>query len=187
MADPQSKAAETGDAPTHSTSSNEYRICRADFADPKVIILLKTHHATVTDPSINVAGEQTYALDLSALQAPNIHLWTIWSSNRIDPGPGSDIILGCAALKVLDDSAGEIKSMHTTAVARGRGIGGLMVDKLVEQARELGLQALYLETGSMEGFAAVRRFYKRKGFVECGPFGEYKRQENSIFMRREVD
>lgn len=169
------------------TPSFSHHIRKADFTDPKLINLLKIHHSIVTDPSINVAGGQTYALDLSALQVPNIHLWTIWSSSSSIPDSCSDDLHGCAALKILDDSAGEIKSMHTVAAARGQGIGGQLIDKIVDVSRDLGLKLLYLETGSMDGFAGVRSFYKGKGFNECGPFGDYKPQENSVFMCRRID
>lgn len=168
------------------TPSTNYHIHGADFTDPRLIKLLKTHHATVTDPSINVAGEQTYALDISALKVPNIQLWTIWSSNSSTQDSDSGDLLGCAALKTLDDSTEEIKSMHTVAAARGQGTGGRLVDKIVEEGRKPGLEVLYLETGSMDGFSSVRSFYKGKGFAECEPFGDYRRQENSVFMCRRI-
>lgn len=189
MAEPTAKstASESVTARQHTLGDTNYEIRKADFTDPNVLSLLRTHHATVTAPSVNVAGEQTYALDISALQKPNIHLWTIWSPNSTSHGSGSETIIGCAALKILDNAAGEIKSMHTTAAARGQGIGGLMVDKIVEEARRLGLRVLYLETGSMKGFAAVRRFYRAKGFEDCGPFGDYGWQENSVFMCRDIN
>lgn len=76
--------------------------------------------------------------------------------------------------------------MHTVAAARGRGIGGRLVDMVVEEGRKSGLKVLYLETGSMDGFFSVKSFYKGKGFAECEPFGGYRRQENSVFMCRRI-
>lgn len=171
----------------HLEANTSYYLRKADFNDPRLIKLLKTHHATVTDPSINVAGGQLYALDLSALQVPGIDLWTICSSSMLTPDSEPGALLGCAALKILDDSAGEVKSMHTVAAARGQGLGGLLVDKIVEEGRKAGLKVLYLETGSMDGFAGVRSFYRGKGFSQCEPFGDYRPQENSVFMARRID
>jgi len=39
-----------------------------------------------------------------------------------------------------------------------------------------------LETGSQDFFAPARRLYARHGFVECGPFGSYALDPNSVFM-----
>jgi putative acetyltransferase len=34
------------------------------------------------------------------------------------------------------------------------------------------------------GFAAARTLYARAGFAECGPFGGYGPDPNSVFMTR---
>ena len=43
-----------------------------------------------------------------------------------------------------------------------------------------------LETGSWDYFAPARALYAGEGFVECGAFGEYREDPNSVFMTREV-
>jgi putative acetyltransferase len=45
-----------------------------------------------------------------------------------------------------------------------------------------GMARLSLETGSWAYFAPARARYARHGFVECGPFGEYREDPNSVFM-----
>ncbi|MEO1275136.1 MAG: GNAT family N-acetyltransferase [Pseudomonadota bacterium] len=55
--------------------------------------------------------------------------------------------------------AGEIKSMHTAAEARGRGIGAALLSHILSEARARGYTALYLETGSNEGYAAARALH----------------------------
>lgn len=161
----------------------EHILKLADFKDAQLISLLKIHHATVTDPESNVPGQKMYALDVTDLQDPDIQLWTIWTINN-------SRILGCAALKKLylsEGLAGEVKSMHTVAAARGQGIGALLVAKLVVEARKMGVQKLYLETGSSEGFSKARRFYAQQGFVDCGSFGDYQEQENSVFLCKALE
>lgn len=156
---------------------------RADFTSPSLLSLLHIHHETVTSPELNIPGQETYALDVNDLRQPNIQLWTVFSD--------SGTLLGCGALKLilLHDgiSIAEIKSMHTTSASRGQGVGGAMIAKLIEEAKNLGIKTVYLETGSTPGFASVRKFYSANQFRECGPFGDYCYQENSFFMYREVD
>ena len=46
---------------------------------------------------------------------------------------------------------------------------------------------LSLETGSWPYFEAARAFYRRHGFVECPPFGDYNPDPNSVFMTLELE
>ena len=99
---------------------------------------------------------------------------------------GGDL-LAVGALKQLDAEHGELKSMHTAAAARGRGIGAAMVEHLLDVARGRGLRRVSLETGSMDAFVPARTLYARYGFAECGPFGDYSPSPNSTFMTLELD
>ena len=65
-------------------------------------------------------------------------------------------LLAMGALKTLDESHAELKSMHTVESARGQGIGRAMVDQLVEVARHRGFQQVSIETGPQEAFAPAR-------------------------------
>lgn len=91
--------------------------------------------------------------------------------------------MGIGALKRLSADHGEVKSMHT---ARRRGVGGALLEKIIASARAAGLKRLSLETGSQDYFGPARALYARQGFVECGPFADYKLDPNSVFMTRQV-
>ena len=116
-------------------------------------------------------------LDLDALRSADITFWSAWD--------GVDL-LGCAALKELDATHGEIKSMHTAARHRGRGVGLGLLRQIVAEARSRGYRRLSLETGSMEAFVPARALYARFGFVVCPPFGDYRLDPNSVFMTLEL-
>jgi putative acetyltransferase len=120
-------------------------------------------------------ADSVHALDHSALSAPGITFWTAREDG---------LLLGCGALKQLDNSAGEIKSMRTTPAARGRGIAALLLTRILADARERGFEQLYLETGSEEFFAPARRLYDRHGFTDCPPFADYTLDPHSVFMQR---
>lgn len=91
-------------------------------------------------------------------------------------------LLAIGAIVELEPTHGEVKSMHTAAEARGRGIGRLVLNHVIAVARERGYSRLSLETGSIEEFAPARRLYEAAGFIECEPFGDYVPSINSTFM-----
>ncbi len=121
--------------------------------------------------------EDMHALDVSGLLDPAVTFY----SYRVDAE-----VLAIGALRLLGDGQGELKSMHVAAAARGRGIGRAMLDHLLTVARESGLQRLSLETGSMPAFAPARTMYASAGFMECGPFGDYRESSYSTFMTLEL-
>ena len=49
-----------------------------------------------------------------------------------------------------------------------------------------GYTRLSLETGTQPGFVPARRLYESFGFVECGPFADYREDPNSVFMTLEL-
>jgi putative acetyltransferase len=150
------------------------RIIDGDFTDARVIELLRIHLAS---SRANTAPGSAHALDLAGLQSREISFWTIWNG---------ETLLGCGALKRLASDHGEIKSMHTAQAARRTGVGSAMLRHIVATARARGMARLSLETGSWDHFAPARALYRSHGFVECGPFGDYVLDPNSVFMTLEI-
>ena len=146
------------------------RIVDGGLEDPRVMALLRLH---VTRARAETAPGSAHALDLSGLRAPDVTFWSVWDG---------DELVGVGALKRLSAEHGEIKSMHTVEAARGRGVGSALVRHIMAEARARGMRRLSLETGSWPYFLAARALYARHGFVECGPFGEYREDPNSVFM-----
>lgn len=136
----------------------------------EVHALLQTHLDTM---AVHSPPESRHALDLSGLRVADVTFWTVWEG---------DVLIGCGALKELSPEHGEIKSMHTAAAHRGKGVAGLIVDHVLATAKARGYTRLSLETGSPEGFAPARALYARYGFTYCGPFGDYKEDPYSVFM-----
>ena len=125
-----------------------------------------------------VEHRSAHALDLLGLRAREITFWSAWEG---------EAVVGVGALRHLGDGHGEIKSMHTAEAARGRGVGSAMLRHIMAAARARGMSRLSLETGSWPYFEPARALYARHGFVECGPFGDYREDPNSVFMTRELN
>lgn len=145
--------------------------------DPRrddVIALLERHllfARAVTPP------EDVHALDLDGLLDSSVTFFSVRDGATL---------VGIGAIKQLDSTHMEVKSVHTAEEARGNGVASAIVDKLVSTAREHGAHRVSLETGSMDEFAPSRALYRRLGFVECGPFGDYSPSPSSIFMTLEL-
>src|SRR6201998_2545174 len=95
-----------------------------------------------------------------------------------------DTLLGVAAIKELDAAHAEVKSMHTAAEARGRGVGRALLSHLIDTARTRGYQRISLETGTTPGFAAARALYESAGIVPTGPFADYPETGDNCFYTR---
>ncbi len=145
-----------------------------DLRGPEIASLLQTHVAFCKAAS---PPESAHVLDLDSLRVPEVTFWSVWD--------GHDLI-GCGALKELDPAHGEVKSMHTAAKHRGRGVGLVVLKQIVAEARLRGYRRLSLETGSMAAFASARSLYAGFGFSECAPFGSYRPDPNSAFMTLEL-
>jgi putative acetyltransferase len=118
-----------------------------------------------------------HALDIRALTNADI----TFCSARV-----GGVLMGVGALRRLDDEHAELKSMHTTSAARGRGIGRAMVEHLLALARAHGYERVSLETGTMDAFAPARRLYAAQGFRPCPPFGDHVANVRSACMTRAV-
>lgn len=145
-----------------------------DPRNPDIVTLLERHldfARSVTPP------EDVHALDLDGLLGNDVTFYSLREAGRL---------LGIGAIKTLDGSHMELKSIHTAQEARGRGVGRAIVDHLLGVARERGAGRVSLETGSMDAFAPSRALYARVGFVECAPFGHYSPSRASTFMTMEL-
>lgn len=140
--------------------------------DPGLADLIERHlelmHAS--SPSCSV-----HAMTAEALAGADVRFFALFDD-------GEAIAMG--ALKAIDDTQGEIKSMHVRHDRRGSGLADAMLSHLLTVARETGWSRLSLETGSQEAFAPARGLYGRNGFNTCGPFEGYTLDPNSVFMTR---
>ncbi len=114
-----------------------------------------------------------HALGIEGLRRPEVTFWSAWEGS---------LLLGCGALKELDPTHGEVKSMRTPAALRRRGAGRALLTHIIAVARARGYERLSLETGAAAAFQPAHQLYERFGFTSCGPFGDYRDDPNSRFM-----
>ena len=143
-----------------------------DLRGPEIAALLEEHLQSMRQHS---PPESVHALDLDALRKPEITFWTAW---------GGKELLGCGALKELDPTHGEIKSMRTASRHLRQGVALSIMQVILAEAKKRSYQRLSLETGSMAAFAPARAMYARLGFQLCGPFQGYVEDQHSVFMTK---
>ena len=142
--------------------------------DPVMADLITRHLELMyaSSPSCSI-----HAMDAAALEEAGAQFFAVIED-------GQAIAMG--ALKRIDETHGELKSMHVRKDRRGHGLADAMLAHLLEAARRAGLKRISLETGSQDAFGPARAFYGRNGFNTCPPFEGYTLDPNSVFMTREL-
>ena len=115
----------------------------------------------------------THVLDITGLKDPSIKFWSLWEN---------DELMGIGALKFLDEGHGEFKSIRVNDKFRNSGNGLKVINHLINEAKNLSIKKLSLETGAGEFFLNARKLFTECGFKISEPFSHYKNDINSIYM-----
>lgn len=97
-------------------------------------------------------------------------------------------IIGCAGIAQLDNFDGnvcELQKMYFLEVARGKGLGAMMIDICLEKAKEFGFEACYLET--MPYMKAAQKLYQKNGFEYIdAPMGNTGHYSCPVWMLKKI-
>jgi ribosomal protein S18 acetylase RimI-like enzyme len=76
---------------------------------------------------------------------------------------------GCVALRPLDHQICEMKRLYVRPGYRGKGVGRVLVEGVIAEARSIGYERMRLDTieSSMQDAIAL---YRRRGFREIAPY-----------------
>ena len=92
-------------------------------------------------------------------------------------------ICGIGSVKIFDEY-GEIKRVYVTKKFRGIGIAKAIVKKLEGHLLKNSVAMARLETGIYQHEAID--LYKKLGYSEIAPFGDYTEDPLSVFMERDL-
>lgn len=152
--------------------TSEIRI--ADLEAPETLALLDLHlrgmHAFSPPGSV-------HALDVSALRRPGVTVWGLYRDGRL---------AGIGALRLLDCSQGEVKSMRTHPDFLRSGVGAALLEHIIGEARSRGLRRLSLETGTGNAFDPALALYRRRGFEPGAAFGGYAESDFNRFLHLDL-
>jgi putative acetyltransferase len=150
-------------------------ITPADLDAPEFADFIREHLAAMAPTA---PAESRHALNLDGLRADGVRVWVALLGERI---------VGTIATAPVGERHQEIKSMRTDPTVRRQGIGTALLEHATADARDRGVTRLSLETGSMAFFAPARELYRRHGFVDCPPFGDYREDPLSCFLTRVIE
>ena len=150
------------------------KVIENNFDDIKVNDLLTKHFIELRSVS---PDDSCHVLDIKGLKDSSIKFWSFWDNNQL---------IGCAALKFLDNKHGELKSIRVEDKSRGKGIGEKIISHLIKVAKEGGIRRLSIETGAGDFFKSARKLFKKFGFKTCIPFSNYKEDPNSCYYDLEI-
>jgi putative acetyltransferase len=80
-------------------------------------------------------------------------------------------LAGCIAMRKLEPHVCEMKRLFLRPAYRGKGLGKVLVESIIDEARKLGYRYMRLDTvpGRMDQAIAL---YRAMGFVEIEPYCE---------------
>ena len=146
-----------------------------NFDNPEVHELLTKHFIELRAASPEGSA---HVLDIPGLMVPSIKFWSLWEKKEL---------MGCGALKFLDEGHGEFKSIRIHENFKGKGNGAKIVNHLINEAKKLNIKRLSIETGSSDFFAPARKLFDNCGFKPCKPFAHYKEDINSLYLTKLLD
>ena len=143
-----------------------------NFDNPEVHELLLKHFIELRAASPEGSA---HVLDIPGLKVPSIKFWSLWKN---------DMLIGCGALKFLDNEHGEFKSIRIHDNFREKGYGDSVINHLINEAKKLNVKRLSIETGAGDFFKPARKLFNKCGFKTSEPFAHYKKDVNSIYLTK---
>lgn len=153
---------------------SDYRIVEDDLTGAEVTALLAMHVAEAHSVS---PACKVHALPLEKLRDPAVTFYSAWRGDRL---------AAIGALKRIDAQRAEIKSMRAAPEFRGEGAGEAILVHLIAEARRHGYRWLGLETGRPDFFTPARTLYAKHAFTECDDFADYRSDDFSMCLGRDL-
>ena len=145
-----------------------------NFDHPEVHELLNKHFIELRAASPKGSA---LVLDIAGLKVPSIKFWSLWENKKL---------LGCGALKFLDNFHGEFKSIRVHDNFRNKGNGKKVIDHLISKAKILNIKRISIETGAGKFFEPARKLFDKCNFKPCKPFAHYKSDPNSLYYTLQI-
>ncbi len=90
--------------------------------------------------------------------------------------------VGCIGLRKLEDGICEMKRLYLRESARGKGVGVTLIEKVIEDAGEIGYEKMRLDTYPPKMSKAVS-LYEAHGFYAILPYYDNP-HEGVLFMEK---
>lgn len=138
-----------------------------------------THMLVENDPHFQVYLDlQHYDAEVADLTKkygmPDGRLYVAWCDGQ----PA-----GCIALRRLGGTTCELKRLYVRPAFRGRGIAGVMMQRILDDARAIGYTVMLLDT--LPFLTSAIRMYRALGFYDIPPYNDSP-LDTTIFLRLDL-
>ncbi len=96
-----------------------------------------------------------------------------------------NLAAGCIALRKIDVETCEMKRLYVREDFRGLGLGKMLIEKLIKEARAVGYKKMRLDTLPDKMPSAVK-LYKSYGFCKISPYYNNPHRE-TLFMELDLN
>ena len=86
---------------------------------------------------------------------------------------------GCVAIRRIEEGICELKRLWVRSVFRGTGLGRLLVETVLHEARNIGYRRMRLDT--LPSMKAAQALYLSTGFLDVPPYNDHP-LEGTRFM-----
>ena len=76
----------------------------------------------------------------------------------------------CVALRPLGERDGEMKRLYVRAAYRGMGLGRMLAECVIDEARAIGYATLKLDT--LPAMKEAQLMYEQLGFIDVAPYND---------------
>jgi GNAT superfamily N-acetyltransferase len=154
---------------------NTWTIRIEPVTEPDAARLLRAYFTEVASRYYGRAATEA-EIDAAMAEDPNDDLAVFLVARR------DDVPAGCVGLRLLDPGTAELTRMYVWPEDRGNGGGAAMLGAIETAARNLGAQAVRLDTRG--DLVEARRLYARHGYVEIPAYNHGRYAEHWFEKKR---
>jgi ribosomal protein S18 acetylase RimI-like enzyme len=90
-------------------------------------------------------------------------------------------VIGCAAIRELENTSCELKRMYLKAECRGKNIGKKLLQCMFDKAKDLGYTKILLDT--LPQMTQAQHLYKQFGFQQIGSY-RFNPVAGTVYMEK---
>lgn len=139
----------------------DLRIVEDDLSGEEIRGLVALH---LSGMHANSPACKVHALPVEQLRQPGVTFYSAWVG---------EALAGMGAIRELDATHAELKSMRVASDWLGQKIGEAILLHLLSVARQRGFARVSLETGRGPAFEPALGLYRKHGFTSCEAFADY--------------
>lgn len=92
--------------------------------------------------------------------------------------------IGCVALRVLEPGVSELKRLYVRPAFHGNGIGRLLVERTIIEARAIGYHTMRLDT--LPAMERARALYEAIGFRQIPAYSSFSAVPGTMFYELDL-